>query len=821
MLDLSKITIDESKDIDPRIIFNNLPHKKSKYSYLRDVQSEVLDSWFSNKDKLDNIIKMNTGSGKTLVALLILQSCQNELEEKCVYVVPDRYLVKQVVEEAKNLGIKVTENIDDYSFNQKKAILVTTIYTLINGLSKFGISPYSVDVGTFLIDDVHSCVNKGIEQSTINISRKDNEDLFNDIFSIFYEDLRNQNNANTLKIMNYDYTANPMLVPYWGWQKQSESILNLLYKSREAFKFSLPLIEDILNLCYCSISYDKIQITPKCLPIHKINKFYHSKRRIYMTATLNDDSVLVTNFDVELENLKAVISPKNSNDIGDRMILYPQGLNPDITDEEIKNYLAEKSKTIRVMILVPSFQRAEYWRDVADNIYDGETIEKIKDKHIGLDVLVNRYDGIDLADDACRLLVIDGLPEYQSLYQNIKASFISNSKYIVKEKIQIIEQGMGRGVRSNVDYCCILLMGKKLINILYNQNGEAYFSSATKKQIELSNRISEQLQGEKLENIVSNFEYCLTQDSKWVELSKKNISTAYRDTDIHFSEESIAFRKAFNACLARDYTKLQPIFSRLLNGKEQNDFYGWLSQEKAEYINLNNPTDAQKIQLKAKMINKQLLFSISGIESSYKTNKNINQIENIIEYRRKFDNNNEYMINVNSILCELKFIPDSTDHRAPNRFEEAIKDLGLLLGFESSRPEKEVGDGGPDNLWGISSNLSVIIECKSGTTTEFISKNDCGQLLSSMQWFNTKTNNSGVKAIPVLIHVSKKFAHDANPNESMRIITETKLKKLVKDVESFCKEVNAHPRDIPYLSKLINQYSFNEKIIEEYSEKFN
>lgn len=48
---------------------------------------------------------MNTGSGKTVVALLILQSCLNENKGPAVYVVPDSYLVSQVIEQAIQLGI--------------------------------------------------------------------------------------------------------------------------------------------------------------------------------------------------------------------------------------------------------------------------------------------------------------------------------------------------------------------------------------------------------------------------------------------------------------------------------------------------------------------------------------------------------------------------------------------------------------------------------------------------------------------------------------------------------------------------------------------
>ena len=95
----------------------------------------MLDKWFDQRNNKDNVIKMNTGSGKTVVALLILQSCMNEMNEKSVYIVPDKYLVEQVETEAKDLGINVTTDPNDLKFMQKKAILIITMHKLINGKS--------------------------------------------------------------------------------------------------------------------------------------------------------------------------------------------------------------------------------------------------------------------------------------------------------------------------------------------------------------------------------------------------------------------------------------------------------------------------------------------------------------------------------------------------------------------------------------------------------------------------------------------------------------------------------------------------------------
>lgn len=92
--------------VEPREIFMTLPQKDKRYEYPRDVQSDVWKKWFEVRENKNTIIKMNTGSGKTVVALMILQSCLNEGKGPAVYIVPDNYLVSQVCEEAKRLGIQ-------------------------------------------------------------------------------------------------------------------------------------------------------------------------------------------------------------------------------------------------------------------------------------------------------------------------------------------------------------------------------------------------------------------------------------------------------------------------------------------------------------------------------------------------------------------------------------------------------------------------------------------------------------------------------------------------------------------------------------------
>jgi len=80
MIDFNKLNTENTIDtlINPRDLFSALPHKDSRYQYPRDVQSQVWARWHEKRDDKNIVLKMNTGSGKTVVGLLILKSSLNE-----------------------------------------------------------------------------------------------------------------------------------------------------------------------------------------------------------------------------------------------------------------------------------------------------------------------------------------------------------------------------------------------------------------------------------------------------------------------------------------------------------------------------------------------------------------------------------------------------------------------------------------------------------------------------------------------------------------------------------------------------------------------
>lgn len=213
---------------DPIELYGTLD-RKSVAGPLRPAQEAILSEWYAKrrKDK-DLIIKLHTGEGKTLVGLLLLQSLLNSKEGPCLYICPNKYLVKQVCSEADKFGIPFCtfdEGIgipNDFLSGGK--VLVTHVQKVFNGRSVFGIGNGYVRTGAVLLDDSHACIDTIKSAFTISISRATNPDIYSRLLTLFFDDLVEQGEGSCLDIQAGDYNTF-MTVPYWSWDSKKTEVL--------------------------------------------------------------------------------------------------------------------------------------------------------------------------------------------------------------------------------------------------------------------------------------------------------------------------------------------------------------------------------------------------------------------------------------------------------------------------------------------------------------------------------------------------------------------------------------------------------------------
>lgn len=793
--------------LNPRDIFLTLD-RKEKFAFLRDIQTEVMKDWFEKRKEQDTIIKLNVGSGKTLVGLLILQSSLNEEVSPAAYFAANKQLVDQVIEEAKDLNIEITSDPQDPSFRSGDRILVTTVHRLFNGKSVFGVSTDGVKIplGVVVIDDAHACIETITEQ--FRISLPNTHSAYKKIFNIFERDLERQNHARFLDLKSGDSGA-MIEVPYWVWIDAKEKVLQALHaqKDDDHLKFTYPLLRDVLELCRCIIGGQRLEIEPDCPPTDLIMAFSRAQRRIYMTAMLADDSVLVTHLGADPNKLSNPIVPTSTQSIGERMILMPQELNPEITLDEVKKLLVKLEKENNVVVIVPSKNAADDWSDVAKQILLAENVAEgvdgLRKDRVGLTVFINKYDGIDLPHEACRVLVIYNLPEVASFSDLTDMAIISDSQIGLRRQMQRIEQGMGRGIRSNDDYCVVLLVGSKLTYRVKSKEGIKLLTPATQAQLELSREIAGQLGGVDIDGIAGVIDQCLKRDTSWVKVNKRALLNAHAKKGLILDSSRVAIKRAFIFARNDEYKDAAQLLNTAAKVSQDDDEKAWLMSKLAAIQHRLDPVESQKTLLKARRKNMNVLRPMEGIAYQQLEIRNGEQAASAQSYHSKnFLEFTERMMHVNKFTNDLRFQSVS-----PDDFEDAIDDVALFIGLNSQRPEKEFNEG-PDNLWMLPDTSFIIIECKNNvTSTNGISKTHLGQLNQSMSWFSSKYK-SIASATPVIIHPLRNLGDGASEVEGMRIITEIELSKLRKALFKFAKSLS-DPSILNNLKKIHGLLAFH------------
>lgn len=823
-LNLSKLSKTSLLDteVNPREIFNLLPDKNAKYKYPRDVQSQVWDRWLTRRSDRDLVVKMNTGGGKTVVGLLMLKSCLNEGIGPAVYVAPDTYLVTQVLREAADLGIAVTPDPGTGAFLQGKAILVVNIYKLVNGLSVFGTTDTGVKIplGVVMIDDAHACLSTTEAQFTLSAAT--GGAVYTGLLQIFRDELLEQNDTKLLEIED-GARDQEMLVPFWAWHAKGQQVAKLLTEHRtdDEIKFTWPLVKNHLDHCRCVISGSKIEVSPRCLPIEAIPAFTEARRRIFMTATLADDSILVSDFGAKPELVERHITPNVANDIGDRMILVPQEIDPGVAENDIKGFIKAKSAKYNTVVIVPSDFRLQFWIDAADLVVRADNldaaVEQLKTRHVGLVVMVNKYDGIDLPNDACRILVLDGLPQARRLYERVETNMLAGSEQVIGRQIQRIEQGMGRGIRANDDYCVVLLMGASLTRAMFTMGAKQMFSPATRAQLDKSLEVAAQLGGG-LEELDGAIEVCLRQGTDWKRVAREAVANISYPPSGSIRATAVAQRVAFDNASIRNYAEAERALQQVINnaaGGQPDSIIGWLKWQLAEYVQFTDAVQAQQILKSALQLNRRLTRPIDGLDYERLDARDLEQARNVVWTLKPYvGKKTDLLVRLNGILDDLSFLPDNA-----NEFEAAMQEVAAFLGFRAQRPEIDFKRG-PDVLWAVGNLRYFVIECKSGAVAEKIVKQYANQLSGSMDWFVQRYDHT-CKATPVMVHPSRFLEAAASGHADARIITKDGLAALKEAIRAFgvAAAGDLAALDAPKAQKLLEHHKLTaDRLLAAYTE---
>jgi replicative superfamily II helicase len=791
-----------AKAVDPVELYDKLDRASDK-GPLRPAQAAVLTDWHANRrSERDLIIKLHTGQGKTLIGLLMLQSRLNEGKGPALYLCPNRFLVEQTCWQAQSFGIEVVTTDGDLpdAFLSSERILVTSIQKLFNGLTKFGLDAKSQVVGTLVMDDSHACVDAIQSAFTIRLSK--DHIVRKQLLDLFAYEMEKQG-AGTFAELRQGHHEALLPVPYWDWIDKQQSVTEILVKHLpdSEIKFPWPLLRDRLAHCQCVISGTELEIAPYVPDLEPFGSYAKATHRAFMSATVTDDSFLVKGLGLSPETIRQPLTYAKETWSGEKMILIPSLIDESLSADVIApSFAASQSKRQNGFVaLVPSFKAADVWEQNGAIVAERKNIDaKVAELRSGVTrdktlVIVNRYDGIDLPDDSCRVLVFDSKPLGESLIDRHSERCRVNSEAITTKIVRKIEQGMGRSVRGEKDYCAILLIGADLIKVVRAQASQQFFSDQTRQQIRIGFDIAEYAKADIIKGtpawdalIDLVFNKLVSRDEGWKEFYAEQMNAMTpapapsKMLDV-FSDELAAERDSQKGIYDAATKKIQQLVDNYV--KTDTD-RGWYLQEMARFQYGISKSESNRLQVEAHRRNTYLLKPQSGMIVRKLVLVSPKRMERIIDWLSGCGTFESLRVTVDAILSDLEFGVDS------DRFEKALDDLGRLLGYETQRPDDELNEG-PDNLWAVSENEYFVIECKNEVEASRaeIHKKESGQFSNAVSWF--KKNYPAAHFYAYTFHPAQRFGMGAGCDFPVLSIGPKGLKKFKDRVRAFVKEFSA------------------------------
>jgi hypothetical protein len=776
----------------PDRLFHDLPRRK--HASLYDHQGQVLRNYVTHAlNASDVALQLPTGSGKTLVGLLLAEWRRRKFHERVVYLCPTRQLVNQVGEEASaKYGLTVeafTGKVKSYSPEAKTAytdgerVAVTTYNSLFN------INPFFENPDIIIIDDAHAAENYIASQWTLRISRFDecHETLFRAVAGVL-KGVLSGNNYSRL-------TGDRETIDDVSWVDKipTHKLIEIADELHAAIsgniqetdqRFAWRMLAGHVHACQLYVSCSEVLLRPLIPPTWSHAPFANAAQRIFMSATLGAGG------DLERltgrSNIKRLPIPKgwDRQGIGRRFFIFPEkSLNKEYT-VELRRQLMRKAE--RSLVLTPSQTEAdEITIDVIKElkwpVFSAADLEDSKAKFTesehAVAVIANRYDGIDFPENDCRLLFVEGLPRAI----NLQERFLMNrmgAGLLFNERVQTrVLQAIGRCTRGLNDYSAVVVTGEDLPAYLTDRKRRSYFHPELQAELEFGIDQSKQVE---MQDILENFDIFLEHDQSWEDANQGILEAREAATQAEFPamdqlEDVVTHEIAWQRAMwNEDYAKAYEAAREVLGGLTDSDLRGYralwhyLAGAAAELAVANGEvgfeaharTQYRKAKEAATGIPWLIALARGGTATSSAEEQDqttvMLQVEQLEAQLVKLGtlHNREFSAREREIREGLK---------NGDRFEQAQVLLGEHLGFSAGKRES---DASPDPWW-IVGSIALVFEdhAKAKGDTAVIDATKARQAASHPDWLREHIPESaGALIHPVLVTPAKKAKEGAMPH---------------------------------------------------------
>ncbi|SDV00863.1 DEAD/DEAH box helicase [Microlunatus sagamiharensis] len=532
---------------DPESLFGELPRTPQGVGALWSHQADQLRTYSEkHRDDLDVALELPTGSGKTLVGLLLAEWRRRALSHRVVYACPTKQLARQVLNKAHQQGISVVllvgshhewDRADLARYTRGEAVAVTTYSSIFNFNSHLG------DAQTLLFDDAHAAEGYVAEAWALSVER--GRDVYTQLFDALGDDVDPQFITRMVAPDNVAADSSEVrLLPVAAVARrvgEVDAVLATL-QGNEAWRFRV--LRANLASCLFYVARSGFYIRPMIPPTFQHEPYTNPEQRIYLSATLGEAGELERSFGRSPISRVPVPPAWDRTGSGRRFFAFPELATPAVipvgagggeTDDVTVHQTTLRQLldlAQRRLILTPDDRSASAFADDLDvpaeqryTAKDERGLQPFLTAPTGTLLAANRYDGMDLADESCRMMLMAGLPTASHLQDRFLETKLRAGE-VLHERIRTrVIQGAGRCTRGPKDWAVVVVVGEDLLRFL--SRGEVRSALPVELQAEVSFGLEvSQTAGE---NLVLLGESALTQDNVWQEDAEPELAARRRD----------------------------------------------------------------------------------------------------------------------------------------------------------------------------------------------------------------------------------------------------------------------------------------------------
>jgi hypothetical protein len=466
----------EPKPESPVQLFRDLPKDSTTIKFLWGHQEKLLDKYHQSLlDKKDVAVELPTGSGKTLVGMLMGEYRRRAFGERVAFLCPNKQLCCQVETQAKKYGIATSlligpqKDYDPIAFSkyqQGKAIAVSTYSGVFNA------NPKISDPQTLICDDAHAADGFVASMWTFRVERHTYDDFFLRLYYAFRPAV-----PRWLAHAIESYDGNPhdrgaldlaTMILAADCCDDVRAVVKEAMPDADELKYPWENVAQHLESSLILCTPHIIEIRPVIPPTMTHLPFAGANQRIYMSATLGEDGGIERSFGVGKIERLPIPEGWDKKGTGRRLILFPL-LSGRSHPTEVLQGVIERSE--RSLVLVPSEAvrtKISKYLPSGFTVLGPQDVEKdmsaFTQKQKAILLLANRYDGIDLPGSDCRMLVIAGCPTGATLLERYYLDRLGATS-VLRDRLRTrITQAMGRCTRDEGDYSVVVLMGEDLLD---------------------------------------------------------------------------------------------------------------------------------------------------------------------------------------------------------------------------------------------------------------------------------------------------------------------------------------------------------------------